>query len=208
MSETPGTADRMEMVGKGPGGRWPRPAFCRSASSAQPPLLCPSDGGGVSSQGSQETDKSSLWPTCFLVTETHQHFSSANSKPGHYLCPLVTADKATQETPGCVLGVTEAHTSLMLNLTPDLAELLRLQTREPYKVSLLSSCLSGLATAPQGWQAVVSPHSSLELVGHGGICFPSLWILFFEKQANNCLLEDGSRLHTRLQDGWSGGEGT
>ena len=104
--------------------------------------------------------------------------------------------------------MTEAHASLMLNLTPDLAELLRPQTREPYKVSLLSSCLSGLATAPQGWQAVVSPHSSLELVGHGGICFPSLWILFFEKQVNNCLLEDGSRLHTRLQDGWSGGEGT
>ena len=164
MSETPWTADRMEMVGKGPGGRRPRPAFCRSASSAQPPLLCPSDGGGVSSQGSQETDKSSLWPTCFLVTETHQHFSSVNSKPGHYLCSLVIAEKATQETPGCVLGVTEARTSLMLNLTPDLAELLRPQTREPYKVSLLSSCLSRLATAPQGWQAVVSPHSSPELV--------------------------------------------
>lgn len=89
MSETPWTADRMEMVGKGPGGRRPRPAFCRSASSAQPPLLCPSDGGGVSSQGSQETDKSSLWPTCFLVTETHQHFSSPTSKPGHYFCQLV-----------------------------------------------------------------------------------------------------------------------
>ena len=65
---------------------------------------------------------------------------------------------------GCVLGVTEVHTSLMLNLTPDLAELLRPQTREPYTVSLLSSCSSGLATAPQGWHAVVSPHSSPELV--------------------------------------------
>ena len=52
----------------------------------------------------------------------------------------------------------------MSNLTPDLAELLRPQTREPYTVSLLSSCSSGLATAPQGWHAVVSPHSSPELV--------------------------------------------
>ena len=44
-------------------------------------------------------------------------------------------------------------------------------------------------------------------VGRGGICFPSLWILLFEKQASNCLREDGSHLHTRLQDGWSGGKG-
>ena len=65
MSEIPGTADRMEMVGKGPGGRWPRPAFCRSASSAHPPLLWPSDGCGVSGQGSQEMDKSSLWANMF-----------------------------------------------------------------------------------------------------------------------------------------------
>ena len=65
MSETPGTADRMEMVGKGPGGRRPRPAFCRSASSAHPPLLCPSDGCGVSCQGSHEMDKSSLWANMF-----------------------------------------------------------------------------------------------------------------------------------------------
>ena len=121
MSEIPGTADRMEMVGKGPGGRWPRPAFCRSASSAHPPLLCPSDGGGVSGQGSQEWTRAACGPTCFLVTETHQHFSRAKSKPGHYVCPLVIAEKATQENPSCVLGVTEAHTSLMLNLTPDLA---------------------------------------------------------------------------------------
>ena len=181
--------------------RWPKYCSFLSHTLNKPRLVH----GGPSTQ---KKKRAGCGPKCFLVTETHQHFSSANSKPGHYLCPLVTADKATQETPGCVLGVTEAHTSLMLNLTPDLAELLRPQTREPYKVSLLSSCLSGLATAPQGWQAVVSPHSSLELVGHGGICFPSLWILFFEKQANNCLLEDGSRLHTRLQDGWSGGEGT
>ena len=65
MSEIPGTADRMEMVGKGPGGRWPRPAFCRSASSAHPPLLCLSDGCGVSGQGSQEMDKRSLWTNMF-----------------------------------------------------------------------------------------------------------------------------------------------
>ena len=52
----------------------------------------------------------------------------------------------------------------MLNLTLALAELLRPQTRELYRVSLLSCCRSGLATAPQGWQAVVSPRSSPELV--------------------------------------------
>ena len=52
MSDTPGTADRMEMVGKGPRGRRPRPSFCRSTSSAHPSLLCPSDGFGVSVQGS------------------------------------------------------------------------------------------------------------------------------------------------------------
>ena len=46
---------------------------------------------------------------------------SANSKPGHYVRPLVIAEKATKENPGYVLGVTEAHTSLMLNLSPDLA---------------------------------------------------------------------------------------
>ena len=45
-----------------------------------------------------------------------------------------------------------------------LAELLRLQTREPYKVSLPSCCHSGLATVPQGWRAAVSPHSSPALV--------------------------------------------
>ena len=149
MSETPWTADRMEMVGKGPGGRRPRPAFCRSASSAQPPLLCPSDDGGVSRQGSQETDKSSLWPTCFLVTETHQHFSSVNSKPGHYLCSLVIAEKATQETPGCVLGVTKAHTSLMLNLTLDLAELLRLQTCDPTRSDCFQAAVQGSPPHPR-----------------------------------------------------------
>ena len=137
--------------------RWPKYCSFLSHTLNKPRLVH----GGPSTQ---KKKRAGCGPKCFLVTETHQHFSSANSKPGHYLCPLVTADKATQETPGCVLGVTEAHTSLMLNLTPDLAELLRLQTREPYKVSLLSSCRSGLATAPQGWQAVVSPHSSPELV--------------------------------------------
>ena len=44
-------------------------------------------------------------------------------------------------------------------------------------------------------------------VGCGGICFSSSWILLFEKQVSNCLLENGSHLHTRLQDGWSGGKG-
>ena len=148
MSETPGTADRMEMVGKGPGGRWPRPAFCRSASSAHPPLLCPPMAVGLAARVPRKWTRAACGPTCFLVTEIYPHFSSASSKQGHYLCPLVIAKKSTEENPGCVLGVTEAHTSLMLNLTPDLAELLRPQTCEPYKVSLLSRCHSGLATAP------------------------------------------------------------
>ena len=52
----------------------------------------------------------------------------------------------------------------MLNLTPALAELLRPQTRDPYGVGLLSSCRSGLAAAPPGWRACVSPRSSPELV--------------------------------------------
>lgn len=43
--------------------------------------------------------------TCFLATETHQHSSSLASKPaGHYLCAWVTAEKATHQNPGCVLG--------------------------------------------------------------------------------------------------------
>ena len=56
------------------------------------------------------------------------------------------------------------RTALMLNLTPALAELLRPQTHEPYRVSLLSSCRSGLAAAPPGWRAVVSPRFSPELM--------------------------------------------
>ena len=119
---------------------------------------------GLAARVPRKWTRAACGPTCFLVTETHQHFSRAKSKPGHYVCPLVIAENATQENPSCVLGVTEAHTSLMLNLTPDLAELLRPQTCEPYKVSLLSSCHSGLATAPHGWQAVVSPRSFPELV--------------------------------------------
>ena len=129
---------------------------------------------GLAARVPRKRTRAASGPICFLVTETHQHFSSTNSKPGHYLCPLVIAKKATQETPGCVLGVTEARTSLMLNLTPDLAELLRPQTREPYTVSLLSSCRSGLATAPQGWHAVVSPHSSPELVWAVAVSVSSL----------------------------------
>ena len=147
---------------------------------------------GLAARDPRKWIRAACGPTCFLVTETYQHFSSANSKQGHYLCPLVIAEKATQENPSCVLGVTEAHTSLMLNLTTDLAELLRPQTCEPYKVSLLSSCRSGLATAPQGWGCSFSSLLPGVGVGRGGICFASSWILLFEKQASNCLLEDGS----------------
>lgn len=58
-----------------------------------------------------------------LATETHQHSPSLASKPaGHYLCPWVTAEKATHQNPGC---------APRLNLTPALAELLRFRTREP-----------------------------------------------------------------------------
>lgn len=39
----------------------------------------------------------------FLATEARQRFSSLASKPaGHYLCPRVTAEKATRSSPGCV----------------------------------------------------------------------------------------------------------
>ena len=119
---------------------------------------------GSASRVPRKRTRAACEPTCFLVTETHQHFLSPTSKPGHYFCQLVSAEKATQENPGCVLGVMEVRIALMLNLTPALTELLRPQTREPCNVSLLSSCRSGLATTPQGWWAVVSPRSSLELV--------------------------------------------
>ena len=50
------------------GGGAPRDSAGSGAtSSAHPPLLCPSDGGGVSGQGSQETDKSSL---CTTITKS------------------------------------------------------------------------------------------------------------------------------------------
>ena len=119
---------------------------------------------GSAARVPRKRTRAACGPACFLVTETHQHFLSPTSKPGHYFCQLVSAEKATQENPGCVLGVMEVRIALMLNLTPALTELLRPQTREPCNVSLLSSCRSGLATAPQGWWAVVSPRSSLELV--------------------------------------------
>ena len=45
-------------------------------------------------------------------------------------------------------------------------------------------------------------------MSHGGISFPALWMLVFEKQARSCLLEDGSHLNSRLQDPRLAGEGT
>ena len=96
--------------------------------------------------------------------------STGNCRKGH-----------TGKSRLCTWWGTKAHTSLMLNLTPDLADLLRPQTREPYKVSLLSSCHSGLTTAPQGWQAVVSPHSSSELVWAMAVSVSHLHGYFFLK---------------------------
>ena len=152
---------------------------------------------GSAARVPRKRTRAACGPACFLVTETHQHFSSPTSKPGHYFCQLVIAKKATQENPGCVLGVMEARIALMLNLTLALTELVRPQTREPCNVSSLSSCHSGLATAPQGWWAVVSPHSSLELVWAAAASVSHLCGCCFlkSKQRAACLrMEDTSTL--------------
>ena len=155
--EGPGGVSCQKPLGQQTGWKWEEKVLEAggpgrpSAGAPLPPIphcSVPRMAVGLAARVPRKWTRAACGPTCFLVAETHQHFSTANSKPGRYLCPLVIAEKATQENPGCVLGVTEAHTSLMLNLTPDLAELLRPHTCEPYKVSLLSSCRSGLATAP------------------------------------------------------------
>ena len=51
--------------------------------------------------------------------------------------------------PAVCAGVAGAHPALRLNLTPALAELLRLRTLEPCKVCLLSCCCPGLTSAPR-----------------------------------------------------------
>lgn len=72
-----------------------------------------------------------------LATETHQHSSSLASKPaGHYLCPWVTAEKATHQNPGC---------APRLNLTPALAERSRFRTREPCGLPCFHAAARGSA---------------------------------------------------------------